>query len=519
MALVVWLAILFAAIVAVLGSTLVAADEPEAQRVNILLITVDDMNWNSVGVFGAPIQGVTPNIDALARSGRRYERAYVAASNCAPSRVALQTGLTPQQSGATGFFYIDDTDTPSIATELRRAGYFTGVIGKPADTNPSPDGRRYWDVQENFGAARKYSATAIGQSAARFFGMARRGEKPFYLVVNIADPHKPNFNDIAAAAMGADSYAPSRIIAEDEVTVPAFLPDLPAIRADVRNYQNSVKRADDTVGAIMAGLAASGLEQETLVVFLSDHGMPFPFAKSSVYDNGLRTPLVIRWPGRIAAGDIETRLVSAVDLMPTILDAAGIAMPRKHDYSGRSLLRSGAPTREFVFGSFDENARGYPVPMRGTIGRDWAYVFNAWSDGEHALRNDDMNHASFKQMVKHSTSDPAVKARLDYYLARPVEELCHLAVDPDCLVNLADDPAYAAVLEKLRDATRAQMVRTDDYLLEAFDVRADREALRAFMRRQREASLERAGRLHWKRPENIAGPTNRNRQLFRRVQQ
>lgn len=511
-----WRAGVVAVLAALIGSAWALAEEPATRRVNILLVTVDDMNWNSVGAFGAPIEGITPHIDALARSGRRYERAYVAASNCSPSRVALQTGLTPQQSGATGFFYIDDTDTPTIATELRRAGYITGVIGKPADSNPAPGGRKYWDVRENFGSARKYSAASVSQAAARFFGTARRDDKPFYLVVNIADPHKPNFNDAGAAASGADAYAPSRIIAEDEVSVPAFLPDLPGIRADVRNYQNSVKRADDTFGAIMAALASSGLEDETLVIFLSDHGMPFPFAKSSVYDNGLRTPLVIAWPRRIAPGGVESGLVSAVDLMPTILDAANIAMPEGRDYSGRSLLRTDVPERDYVFGSFDENAQGYPVPMRGTIGREWAYVFNAWSDGEHALKNDDMNHASFKEMVRHAPRDPAVKARLDYYLSPPVEELCHLKVDPDCLVNLAGDPAHADKLEEFRRATRAQMIRSDDYLLEAFDIRSDPYQLRTFMQRQRVAAQARARQLQWKRPRNITGTTNGKRELFRK---
>ncbi len=478
---------LVAAVAALACAGFASAEEQEAPPVNVLILTVDDMGWNSVGAFGAPIADITPNIDALAAGGRRYERAYVAASNCAPSRVALQTGLTPQQSGATGFFYIDDSTTPTIATLLRSAGYFTGVIGKPADTNPAPDGRRYWDVQENFGAARKYSPAAIGVASARVFEAASRADKPFYLVVNIADPHKPNFNDAEAAASGADTFAPSRIIAHDEVRVPGFLPDLPGIRADVRNYLNSVKRADDTVGAIMAALEASGQAEATLVIFLSDHGAPFPFAKSSVYDNSLRTPLVMRW---------------------------GLTMPTGRDYTGISLLHADLPQRPYAFGSFDENARGYPVPMRGTIGQEWAYVFNAWSDGEHALKNDDMNHASFRQMVRHAPTDPAVKARLEYYLAPPVEELCHLTVDPDCLVNRAADPAHAAVLDELRAATRAQMVRTGDPLLEAFDIRDKPEALRAFMRRQRTAAEERAARLQWKRPDNIAGPTSRNRELL-----
>lgn len=513
-----FLARLIALAIAIFGATLAVADQPDASRVNILIITVDDMNWNSVGAFGSPVNDITPNIDALARNGRRFDRAYVTASNCSPSRVALQTGLYPQQTGATGFFYIDDRDTPSIASELRRHGYFTGVINKSDDTNASPDHRRYWDIRKELGAAGKYSAHKMEEASAGFFEAARTTQKPFYLVVNIADPHKPNFNDDAAKASGADAYPPSRIIAESEVPVPAFLPDLPGIRRDVRNYFNSVRRADDTVGEIMASLRASGLEENTLVIFLSDHGMPFPFAKSSVYDNSLKTPLVMQWPGRITPGSAEAGLVSAVDLMPTVLEAAGVSMPAGPRYLGRSLLAPLSPPPPYVFGSFDENARGYPVPMRAAIGQDWLYVFNAWSDGEHAIKNDDMNHQSYRQMVRHAPTDPAIKARLDYYLGPPVEELCHLQTDPDCRVNLAGVPAYAGVLEELRQAMRAQMLMTDDYLLEAFDVRSDQAKLRAFMRRLNDAAQQRAMRLQWKRPDNIAGRTRANRELFLKPQ-
>lgn len=496
------------------------ADDPAPRPVNILpvnilIVTVDDMNWNSVGAFGSAVPDITPHIDALAREGRRFERAYVTASNCSPSRVALQTGLYPQQSGANGFFYIDDRDTPTIATELRRRGYLAGVINKVADTNPGPGNRRYWDVVTELGAAGKFSPRAIGQASASFLERARADRRPFYLVVNIADPHKPNFNDPQAAASGADAFVPSRIIGADEVTVPAFLPDLPGIRSDLRNYFNSVRRADDAVGEIIAALRASGLAEDTLVIFLSDHGMPFPFAKSSVYDNSLRTPLVMRWPGRIAPGGVERGLVSAVDLMPTVLAAAGAPLPDGPDYPGRALLGPAPPAPpRFVFGSFDENARGYPVPMRAAIGQDWIYIFNAWSDGEYAIRNDDMNHASFRQMVLHAADDPAIAARLAYYRAPPVEELCHVARDPDCLVNRAGDPRHAGVLAEMRAAMRAQMLRSGDPLLAAFDAGGDRAALRAFMQGQSAAAMARAGRLRWKRPDNIAGPTRGNREVL-----
>lgn len=507
-------------VLAVLASLLISSclspGQPKDMPVNILLVTVDDMNWNSVGAFGNPIENITPNIDQLAREGRRFERAYVAAANCSPSRVALQTGLYPQQSGATGFFYIDDTDSPMLAAILRDAGFLTGVINKTSDTNASPYNSQDWDYRASLGAVEKYAADAYGKRAAELFQRAAQEQQPFYLVVNIADPHKPNFNDPQATKTGADFHTPSRIISEGEVTIPAFLPDLPGIRADVRNYYNSVKRADDVLGAVMAALRESGFENDTLVIFLSDHGMPFPFAKSSVYENGLRTPLLMRWPGVISPDSIEAQIVSAVDIMPTILDAAHVALPDGPIYLGRSLLAlDRADQADLAFGSFDENAKGFPVPMRGVISHDWGYAFNAWADGEHTIKVADMNHRSFMEMRRAAQKNPAVADRLDYFLSRSTEELCHLQSDPDCLINLADDPAHADVLEDMQAALRAQMVRTGDYLLEAFDVRNNRENLQAFMRQQHDAAKSRAARLQWKREENIAGSTNSNRELFR----
>ena len=128
-----------------------------------------------------------------------------------------------------------------------------------------------------------------------------------------------------------------------------------------------------------------------------------------------------------------------------------------------------------------------------------------------------MNHLSFKQMERHAGRDLMIKARLDFFRHRATEELCHLADDPDCLVNLADDPAYAGILKQMQEALRAHMVVTDDYLLEAFDVRGDRARLQAFMRRQHAAARDRAALLEWKRSDNIGGTTRQNNELFRKA--
>lgn len=486
------------------------------EKPNILLITVDDMNWNSVGAYGNTIDQITPNIDHLAKGGVRFENAYVTASNCSPSRVSIQTGLFPHQSGARGFYYIDDSQIPTIATNLKAAGYFTGVINKGADTDPSPDFKKYWDQRLGFAKGDKYDSKVYREQSTKFYKRVKGSNKPFYLVVNIADPHKPFYNDPTAVKRGFDQTAPSRIIDASEVEIPSFLPNLPAVRNDLRNYYNSVKRADDCVGAIMESLLASGNLDNTLVIFLSDHGMPFPFAKSSVYENGLRTPLIMSWPGQIESGTLaKDQIVSSIDIYPTFLDAAGLSMPTGNNYTGTSLLEivDGSTTEErMAFGNFDENASGYPSPMRGVISEKWNYVFNAWGSGNQTFKSAAMYHASFKAMAK--SKDPEIRQRVAMLKHRVVEELYDLENDPGCTKNLINQPQYSEVAEKLRQAMKNHMIATDDYLLEAFNVKNNMEKLDQFMEQQKQLSMERAQSINWKRPSNMAGSSKENTGLY-----
>lgn len=501
------------------GFSGVNQEKPSAQKPNILLITVDDMNWNSVGANGNAIKDITPNIDQLAKEGVRFERAYVAASNCSPSRSAIQTGLYPHQSGIRGFYYINDKGFETISTLLKKQGYFTGVTNKTDDTNPSPNQKRYWDDVSGFKKVDKYAAQKYAERSDEFYSQAKSSGKPFYYVVNIADPHKPFFNDKQSQKQGFDVNKPSRIIDEKELAVPSFLPDIAGVRNDLRNYYNSVKRADDCVGALLKSLKASGLEDNTLVVFLSDHGMPFPFAKSSVYDNGLRTPLIIKWKGELAAETvIKDQLVSALDLMPTFAEVAGAKMPAGIHYTGKSLMKmmqeQAKSEKDYVFGNFDENARGIPRPIRGAISKKWNYVFNAWATGDHEFMSASMHHQTFKAMETKARADLKIAERVAMIKYRTVEELYNLEADPNCLKNLAEDPNYQEALSEMRKALKDHMVETKDYVLEAFEVKEDKAKLNQFMERQLEEAQARAEKLKWKRGENMAGPTKTNKLLY-----
>ncbi|MEM6738370.1 MAG: sulfatase/phosphatase domain-containing protein, partial [Bacteroidota bacterium] len=244
-------------------------------------------------------------------------------------------------------------------------------------------------------------------------------------------------------------------------------------------------------------------------------GMPFPFAKSSVYDNGLRTPLIMKWPNKIKARQVRNEIVSSIDLFPTILDVAGLPVSDNPDYKGRSLIGTKNETGErYAFGNFDENSRGIPSPMRGVISKEWNYVFNAWSDDETQMQSATMNHLTYKAMKKAAQNNEEIALRIKHFNYRQTEELYNLKDDPDCLINLIEDPAFVQRLHLMRSVLRNQMIDTDDYLLEAFDLKDNDLKLKQFMTDQRHQAGVRAQNLKWKRANNSVGSTKENQDLF-----
>jgi N-sulfoglucosamine sulfohydrolase len=201
---------------------------------NILFITVDDMNADSLGVYGCPVKDTTPNLDALAGQGMRFEHAHVQAPNCTPSRNVFQTGRYPQNSGVEGFYDVE-VDFPILPDLLKANGYYTGIWGKVADTTPRSN--YDWDkVINTYGKGNAKNAEAIQKAALRFIRESQQGEKPFYLVMNISDPHHPLFGTKASQKKNYDLYPPSRIYTADEVEVPGFLPDIPGVREERHFY-------------------------------------------------------------------------------------------------------------------------------------------------------------------------------------------------------------------------------------------------------------------------------------------
>ncbi|SEE74225.1 sulfatase family protein [Ruania alba] len=446
-------------------------------RPNILLITADDLAGDTPGSFGGR-PDVMPVLDRLAAEGMRFGRAHVPAPVCQPSRSALMTGRWPHRNGAEGFEPIDE-GVPLLTEAIGAVGYRSGILGKV--NHLQPEDRFGWSFvrqQAELGMGR--NPQAYGDATAEFIA-ASEGES-WFLMANAHDPHRP-FHGSAAEREGyteeqqASYPDPSRVFTAQEADPPGFLPDLPQVRQEYAQYLSSARRCDDVIAAILAALEDSGQAERTVVVFFSDNGMAFPFAKANCYLAGTRTPLVVRWPDQVPPGGVnDDHFVSTLDLFATFCEMAGAEIPDGVD--GRSVVGllqgRGEPGRDHVVTVFHETNAGNRYEMRSVQDGEWGYIWNAWSDGETAYRAENMAGLTWPAMTDAAETDTALKERTDFYQRRAPEELYRLTTDPHALHNLVEshgrtgDPDSAQALARARAHLRDWMDATEDPLRERY---------------------------------------------------
>ena len=454
----------------------------------LVLITVDDLSADSLGSYGCPVEGTSPQLDAFAADSRVFRHAHVQVGNCMPSRNVMMSGYYPFQNGVEGFRQITDHPKPTLCEDLAAAGYFTAIRGKALHSTPYHPFPT-WDLIDDLpsGVAKRQSAldkkdpASFGNSVRVAAEAASAAGKPLFLNINISDPHKPFYSGTD------DPNPPSKIFTASEIVVPGFLVPLkddPRVREEVAMYYSSVRRADDAFGAIVAALKEANLYDEAVIVFLSDHGMPLPFAKTQLYYHSTRTPLMVRGPG-VTAGEDARHVVSAVDLMPTMLDAIGASVDR--DFAGRSfatLLDGGSQDdRDHCVLTYFENSGRNRHPMRAVRTRDWSYLFNPWSDGVEDFATATDSTASYQALRRTAAKSDVASARLQLMDHRVREELYHDAEDPDALTNLIDEQPEKA--DELRAVLLDWMREQNDPLADVFASRSD-EAIAAYMKTQTE---------------------------------
>lgn len=426
-----------------------------ATRPNFLILMGEDTG-RYYGCYGDAV-ATTPHLDRLASEGCRYDQAYSTCPVCAPARSTVVTGQYPMKIG-THQMRSRLLAPPRLFThELRDAGYFVNWSTK-LDFNFEPtagwrDDSQDWVEQLASGA------------------LPRRAGQPWMLYMNFGITHESSMWPIDETSPGRPKHAcldpqrpPAKLHDPAKVVAPPYLPDTSRVRADIARHYDNLAELDRQVGRVLAALEQSGEAANTFVIYLADHGRGLPREKRWPYTAGIQEPLVIRGPG-VAAGTTSDELVSWVDIAPTILSLAGAAIPASYD--GRAFLGAAGqpltPARQAVFAGRDRMDEAFDR-VRVVRDKQWHYVKNFYPQVPYAQRNRYMEHMPTMQELRRLHAAGALHGDAAAFMQypKPAEELYDLASDPWCVHNVADDPANAGTLARMRGQLAELLDRVGD---------------------------------------------------------
>jgi N-sulfoglucosamine sulfohydrolase len=435
---------------------------------NILFILSDDHSVPHLGCYGDP-NIKTPNLDKLAAEGMRFERTYTTAPQCVPSRASLMTGRSAVDIRMTRFSAPLPRDIVAFPELLRRDGYYTGLCGRTFHLDGSgslPEAsekvfdkyklRTFHDRVDWIGSG---NFAQNPQNLRTFLGRVPKG-KSFFLQVGYSDPHR---------TFTAKAYEPD----PESLKIPPNLPDTPLVRKDLAGYYGEIQHLDEEIGKLLAVLDENNLKNNTIVAFMGDNGAALLRGKGTLYEYGLKVPLIVRWPGRVKPGTKSDALISGEDLAPTFLDAAGLGTPK--EMTGVSFLNalSGKQFQQRKYAFAERGAHGSGLP-RGTgpfdLGRcvitsRYKFIYNAlWQLPYSPV--DFAGGAMWKDLQKrHETGTlDAMFSKAFFAEQRPMFELFDLQEDPHEFNNLIGKPATAGVEQDLKAAMQEWMILNQDYL-------------------------------------------------------
>lgn len=409
-----------------------ASQEPP----NILVLIADDLGDGDLGCYGHPSIR-TPALDRLAARGVRFTSAFVTASSCSPSRCSFFSGLYPHSTGAEDLHVPLPEGKRIIPSYLRELGYFSANVGK---------------LHLGEHAASQFDRVESDPDAWRAVLEQRPPGKPFFLSVGWHEPHRPYKDNIIS-----DPAAP------ESVTVPPFLADTPETRADLALYHDYVTRMDRRADEILTWLDDNEPAGNTLVLFFSDNGMPFPRAKTTMYDSGIRTPMILSWPGHVPEGRVSHALVSTVDLAPSLIAFAGgrPAPEMQGQDLSRALADPCAGGRAFIHA--EANWHDMDDHVRAVRDSRYKYIRNYYPAEPAPIALDLLGSPSYASLIRlreRGELNPEQMRR--FMIPRPAEELYDTRNDPHEFSNLAADPTLAPVLERLRRECDRWLEETGD---------------------------------------------------------
>lgn len=451
-----------------------------AEKPNILLVLSDDHSLPHLGAYGCPNSqkfALTPNLDHFAEEGMRFDRAYTASPQCAPSRTSIFAGRSPIGLQATRFAQPAPADTPFFTDILRESGYWVGLDGrhqhldgKKRDADHISEtlaqenmrGESFESRFDHFVQGIKTKGSELEKVPEIFSAILDEipEAQPFFLYFGFSQPHRKWGDD-------HDGIDPA------ELQLPPDWPDLPEVRLDYARYLAEVRDLDTGFGYLMKILEERDLSKNTIVIFMGDNGEALLRGKGTLYQRGIKVPLLIRWPEKIEAGLVSESLISGVDLAPTLLDVADL--PPDPGMTGKSfkplLIGLSMKERTEVFAE-----RGWHWgPITRTDGFDlsrsittenYHYIYNALPDRSYTPVDMDSKNVAW-EAIKQAKADNSLKKLhqiLYFRNPRPVFELYDLEKDPFQTNNLSGDSETESTETALRQKLDRWMIREGDYL-------------------------------------------------------
>ncbi|MCG6155495.1 sulfatase family protein [Rubinisphaera margarita] len=412
-----------------------------AERPNLVLIIADDCTYSDLGTYGG--QAKTPNLDALAAEGMKFTQCFQSAPMCSPTRHNIYTGLFPVKSGAYPNHTFAKKGTKSIVHDLKPLGYRVHLSGK-----------RHIGPVEVFPFEYSGKSNPDMQVINTLFQECKADEQPFCLIACSNEPHTPwNKGD-------ASQYDP------DELEFPPYLVGTPHVREQFTKYLAEITYFDSQIGEIVDLLEKHGLEDDTLVMVLSEQGNSLPFAKWTCYEAGVASGMVVRWPGRVKPGSETDAMVEYVDILPTFVEAAGGNIRKTLD--GKSFLPVLQGERDdhkkvtyslMTTRGINNGSEYYPI--RSARNEQFRLIWNLSPDV--TFQNACTESSEFKSMEQAAASgNEQARELTEKYQHRPEYELYDVVNDPHNMRNLAGEKEFDGEMASLRKSLEAWMADQGD---------------------------------------------------------
>ena len=409
---------------------------------NVIVFIADDAGWRDFGCYGNRAIR-TPTIDRLAREGMRFDQVFLTSPQCSPTRTSLLAGQYAHT------LRTEDLHTPLaegqtiLPTPLKEAGYYTGLIGK---SHIGPAAEAQFDLVEPL----KQNEPQPDDFKQL---LSNAQNQPFFVWYAFSDPHR-----VYQSGTIDEPHDPAAVV------VPPYLIDNQETRQDLALYYDEIGRLDRNVARVLQLLEEAGQASNTVIFFLSDNGKPFTRAKGTLYDEGVRTPLIVRWPERIKARSTYGGLLSAVHLAPTIMDLAGA----KADTAmvGRSILpiltQQATEADPFVFS--ERNWHDCDEHLRSVRSDSFKLIKNSYIEWPHGTAADLAGSPSHQALLRGKMQGTLTDAqKLIFQVPRPEIEFYNVKEDPYELNNLAYDVRYRPQIQAHYAALWQWQQRTDDF--------------------------------------------------------